>query len=199
MKERSDNAPRFRTLDTESGDAPSRFPEDEREAVRLTVKYLSHVARGGAGGKPLCPFTPRVLARNGFRLRVVSEMPSDSDLDEIAHSVSDELSYHSPGDVGYGIPVDLKAAATSFAHPSCRHEKFYERLKETHTRVRTGFLERGQMVSAMYETHPDSSGNRAFNSSIPLLVARRMTERDRVFMKTPEAQRVFESFFPPKD
>lgn len=181
----------------EGDDASSRFPEKEREAVRLTAEYLSHVASGGVDGKPLCPFTPRVLASNGFRLRVVTETPSDLELDEIARNVSDELAFHSPGDVGYGIPTDLKAAAACFAHPSCRDEKFYERLKEAHARVRHGFLRRGQMVSAMFETHPDPSGNHAFNSSVPLIVARRMNQRDRVFMKTPAAQEVFNAFFPP--
>lgn len=199
MREKRNNAPRFRTLDTESGDAPSRFPEDHKEAARLTAAYLSHVAHGGVGGKPLCPFTPRVMARNGFRLGVVAEMPSDPELDDIARSVGDELVFHSPGDVGYGIPTDFKAVAACFAHPSCRSEKFYERLKETHARVRLGFLERGQMVSAMFETHPDPSGNRAFNSSVPLLIARRMSQRDGIFMKTPEAQEVFEKFFPPTE
>lgn len=188
----------FVSLRTKGGDAARDFPTEDRSAVEEVESYLAHVA-GTRTGKPLCPFTRGVFASDGFRLHLAKGAPDTLDLDHIGAEAGRELERISPGRVGRGIPTDLKVVIAAFPHPACRTPEFAERMQATHTRLKPSFLERGQMFSAMFETHPDPSGNRGFNSSIPLFVARRMHERDEAFMKTPEAQEAFGAFFPPQE
>lgn len=189
---------RFVPLKTKGGDAARGFPDGDGPVVREVESYLAHVA-GARGGKPLCPFTRAVYATDGFTLRLIKEPPAVIDLDAAGGELGRELERLSPGRVGKGLPTDLKVVIGAFTDPDCRTPEFAERMQTTHKRLKPAFLARGQMFSAMFETHPDPSGNRGFNSSVPLFVARRMHERDRAFMNTPDAERIFSSFFGPAD
>ena len=188
----------FVDLNTRDGNFVRDFPTEDLPIVHEVEAYLAHVA-GVRNGKTLCPFTRAIFNTEGFRMALIKEPPSRMNLDEIGEEVGRELERVSPGPVGAGIPTDLKVVIAAFTHPECRNQEFAQRLRETHGRLRTSFLKRGQMFSAMYETHPDEPGNRGFSSSVPLLVGRRMHERDGVFMKTPEAKGIFSSFFPEAD
>lgn len=196
-KEKSEPA-RFVPLKTKEGDAARGFPEAEAAVVREVESYLAHVA-GARSGKPLCPFTRGVFATDGFSLRLIKEPPAVLDLDASGGELGRELERLSPGRVGKGVPTDLKVVIGAFADPDCRTTEFAARMQATHGRLKPSFLARGQMFSAMFETHPDPSGNRGFNSSVPLFIARRMHERDRAFMNTPDAERIFSSFFGPAE
>lgn len=191
---------------------PSRLEELEESMeisettdpiIQRTREYLFSVLKGD-GRKAHCPFVGAIEDANAYYIQAYPEHPKDLDIKEIRSVLNGIFSAISVTNTFKDQAVDPTTVVAAFGHDKAMTRRFYEELKQGRDRGRQSFLDRGLMLAHMHPEHPlgsskndteDGGNAKLYNSSIPLLMVRRMHKPDHVFMHTHEEKNAYSTYF----
>ena len=176
------------------------------DPVLARVRQYIRSVLTGDGTRPYCPFVHCIEKQNGYHIREVPESLEEIDFAPLVLELARTFERFSPAMTSIDQPVDPTTVVTAFSHPSAMSTPFCERIDEVRNASRQMFLDRGLMIAQMHPFHvlgssstrkvEDPGADPLYQSSIPLLMARRMHKEDIVFMHHGEEIDAYRKFFP---